>query len=63
MYIAKCNGCHYCVGCILQCAMVVITMLDVYCNVLCFSSLCWMYILQCNMMGIPKWDAYFKVLW
>ena len=44
MYIALCYGCHYCVGCIIKCGMVVMAMLAVYCSVLWLSVLCCMYI-------------------
>ena len=36
-------GFYYYVGFILQCAMVVITTLDVFCSVPCFSLLLWIF--------------------
>ena len=44
MYNVVWFSCHYYVGCILHCGMVIITMLDVHCSMLYFSLLCWMYI-------------------
>ena len=47
MYIIVCHGFNLYGGCILQCGMVVITMLVVYYSTQCFSSLCLMYIAMC----------------
>ena len=41
MYIAVCCRCHYYVGLTLHSVMVVITILDKYCNVLYFLLLYW----------------------
>ena len=48
MNIAVWRGYHYCVRCILQCCVVVITMLDVYCSVLWLTYIFWIIVAMCH---------------
>ena len=75
MHIVVWYGGYFYVGYILQCALFVISMFDVYINVLCRALLCWMYIavssvcqynvgciLQCAMVFNTLLDEYCSVL-